>query len=75
MSPSIAHFIYLDRAQAGLCGDITAPLADFAPGQLGRKAGADVLFSLFSDHSWGLFTVAMVAFISIAAALLFLGGK
>lgn len=75
MSTSIAHFIYLDRAQAGFCGHVPAPLARFAPGQLGRKAGADVLFSLFSDHAWGLFTVAMAAFISIAAALLFLGGK
>lgn len=76
MSASIAHFIYLDRAQAA--ASVTrhhALLANFAPGQLGRWAGADVLFSLFSDHSWGLFTVAMVTFISIAAVLLFLRGK
>ena len=37
---------------------------DAAPGQL-----------LLSAHSWGLFTVAMVTFISIAAALLFLRGE
>lgn len=54
---------------------LAALLANFTPGQLGRWAGADVLFSLFSDHSWGLFTVAMVTFISIAAELLFLRGK
>lgn len=30
----------------------TARLARCAPGQLGRLAGADVLFSLFSGRSW-----------------------
>ena len=40
-----------------------------------RSWDAAAPFSPFSDRSWGLFTVAMATFISIAAALLFLRGK
>lgn len=68
-----AHSVYLNRAQAA--ATVTALLANFPPGQLEPCAGADVLFSLLSGHSWGLFTVAMVTSISIATEPLLLRGK
>lgn len=54
MSTSIAHFIYLDRAQtAASVAQHHRAISEFRPGAAGTLAGADVLFSLFSDHSWG----------------------